>query len=230
MIIDGFQKLTLLDYPGKIACIIYTKGCNFACSYCQNSSLIKCDSLKGKISEEEILNYLEKRKNILEGVVITGGEPLIQKNIKDFIYKIRKLNYSIKLDTNGSNPKLLKELINEGLIDYVAMDIKNVFSKYNLNIGKKIELDNIKESINVLKENKVDYEFRTTIIKEFNTFDDIFKVCKLVGTKSKYYLQNFEDSSDVMDHSLHGFSKEELLTILKKLKSDYPNLEIRTLS
>lgn len=230
MIIDGFNKLTLLDYPDKVACIIFTRGCNFCCPFCQNSSLITLDDSQGKVLETEVLAYLEKRKNILDGVVISGGEPLIQKDIKNFMQKIKKMGYSIKLDTNGSNPQLLAELINLKLVDYVAMDIKNVFLKYKLTAGKNVALSNIEKSINVLKENKVAFEFRTTIIKEMHTLTDLQRICEFIGPACKYYLQNFEDSEDVINHSLHGFTREELFLINNKLKVKFPNLEIRALS
>lgn len=228
MNIAGVQKVTLLDYPGKVACEIFTQGCNFECPFCQNSSLIPITNT-GEFSEEEIFEYLNLRKNILDGVVITGGEPTVQKDLKGFIKKIKDLGLLVKLDTNGGNPKVLQELIDEKLVDYVAMDIKNIFNKYNITAGKKISLDNIKMSIEILKASKIDYEFRTTIIKEMHSLDDIVSICKLVGN-AKYYLQNFEDSENVIDHSLHGFSREELLFIDKYLKDLFPNVEIRALS
>ena len=228
MNIAGVQKVTLLDYPGKVACEIFTQGCNFECPFCQNSGLIPITNT-GEFSEEEIFEYLNLRKNILDGVVITGGEPTVQKDLKGFIKKIKDLGLLVKLDTNGGNPKVLQELIDEDLVDYVAMDIKNVFNKYNITAGKKINLDNIKKSIEILKASKIDYEFRTTIIKEMHSLDDIISICKLVGN-AKYYLQNFEDSENVIDHSLHGFSREELLFIDKYLKDVFPNVEIRALS
>ena len=228
MNIAGVQKVTLLDYPGKVACEIFTQGCNFECPFCQNSSLIPITNT-GEFSEEEIFEYLNLRKNILDGVVITGGEPTVQKDLKGFIKKIKDLGLLVKLDTNGGNPKVFQELIDEELVDYVAMDIKNIFNKYNITAGKKINLDNIKKSIEILKASKIDYEFRTTIIKEMHSLDDIISICKLVGD-AKYYLQNFEDSENVIDHSLHGFSREELLFIDKYLKDLFPNVEIRALS
>ena len=228
MNIAGVQKVTLLDYPGKVACEIFTQGCNFECPFCQNSSLIPITNT-GEFSEEEIFEYIVLRKKILDGVVITGGEPTVQKDLKEFIKKIKDLGLLVKLDTNGGNPKVLQELIDEKLVDYVAMDIKNIFNKYNITAGKKINLDNIKKSIEILKASKIDYEFRTTIIKEMHSLDDIVSICKLVGN-AKYYLQNFEDSENVIDHSLHGFSREELLFIDKYLKDVFPNVEIRALS
>ena len=228
MNIAGVQKVTLLDYPGKVACEIFTQGCNFECPFCQNSGLIPITNT-GEFSEEEIFEYLVLRKKILDGVVITGGEPTVQKDLKGFIKKIKDLGLLVKLDTNGGNPKVLQELIDEKLVDYVAMDIKNIFNKYNITAGKKINLDNIKKSIEILKASKIDYEFRTTIIKEMHSLDDIISICKLVGN-AKYYLQNFEDSENVLNHSLHGFSREELLFIDKYLKDLFPNVEIRALS
>lgn len=228
MNIAGVQKVTLLDYPGKVACEIFTQGCNFECPFCQNSGLIPITNT-GEFSEEEIFEYLVLRKKILDGVVITGGEPTVQKDLKGFIKKIKDLGLLVKLDTNGGNPKVLQELIDEKLVDYVAMDIKNIFNKYNITAGKKINLDNIKKSIEILKASKIDYEFRTTIIKEMHSLDDIVSIGKLVGN-AKYYLQNFEDSENVIDHSLHGFSREELLFIDKYLKDLFPNVEIRALS
>ena len=229
MIIDGFQKLTLLDYPKNLACIVFTRGCNFDCPFCQNSSLIGFKDEKGLIDESEIFDYLEKRKKVLDGVVITGGEPLIQKDIESFIKKIRSYDLKVKLDTNGSNPNLLKKLIDEHLIDYVAMDIKNTKSKYDFTCGKKIKIDDILKSIKILKENKIDYEFRTTIMKEMHTISDIREICEMIGKNSKYYLQNFESSDDVRDENLHPFSRDELEMIYSELKEEYPNLVIRAL-
>ena len=143
MKISGFQKLTLLDYPGKIACIIFTQGCNYKCSYCQNSLLIPCSNEK-LIDEEEVIDYLEKRKNLLDGIVISGGEPTVQCGLVNFIERVKKIGLLVKLDTNGSNPAIIKRLIDEGLVDYVAMDIKNSLNKYCLTSGvAKINMQNI---------------------------------------------------------------------------------------
>ena len=227
MIIDGFNKLTLLDYPGHIASIIFTRGCNFACSYCQNSSLIKCDKSKGLISEEEILRYLESRKNVLEGLVVSGGEPTIQKGLKEFIKKVKNIGLKVKLDTNGSNPKVLKELIEENLIDYVAMDIKNDLDSYEDVTKCKVNIKLIKESIEILKKSNIDYEFRTTTMKEYHSLDKIKNIVSIIDDE-KYYIQNFKLSDDVIDKSLHGFSIEELNALKEKLKNK-ENIEIRGL-
>jgi len=225
MIIDGFNKLTLLDYPGKLACIIFTRGCNFKCDYCHNSVFISKSKIKGLIDEEEVLAYLKQRSKMLEGIVISGGEPTIQKDLIDFIRKIKEFKLNVKLDTNGSNPKVLKELINENLVDYVAMDIKTTFDDYPNVCKTKANIDGIKESIKILKQSNIDYEFRTTIFKEIHTVDKLKKILKVVGT-SKFYIQNFVCSENVRNKSLHGFEKNELLRIKRELKQ-YPNVQIR---
>ena len=209
MIIGGFQKTTLLDFPNHVACIIFTKGCNFRCPFCQNSTLIGINH-EDEITEEYIFDYLIKRQGILDGVVITGGEPTVQKDLKEFIKKIRKLGYKVKLDTNGYNPVVLKELIDENLIDYVAMDIKQTVEKYHIVAGKMINTDNILESIKILEESNVNHEFRTTIIKEYHTIDDIIEITSYFNKGTPYYLQNFKNSSNVLDKSLHGFESFEL--------------------
>lgn len=225
MIVNGLEKLTLLDYPGNVSAMIFTSGCNFNCPYCQNSSLIK-QNKEGLISIEEIMDYLKKRKGILDGLVISGGEPTIQVGLKDFITEVRKLGLKIKLDTNGYKPKVLKELIDDNLLDYIAMDIKNTFVKYNeiINI-KNPKIDSLKESIDIIKNSKVDHEFRTTIIKEHHSLESIEEIINLIGD-SKYYIQNFRLSEDVVNKSLNSFSDEELNDLENKLNK-YPNVEVR---
>ena len=216
-IIDGFDKLTLLNYPDKVACTIFTKGCNFKCPFCHNSSLISLDKENDKY--KEVISYLNKRKGILDGVCITGGEPLIHKCIKDLIKEIKDMGFLVKLDTNGSNPLMLKEIIDEKLIDYVAMDIKNTFDKYEMTIGCKTNLDNIKKSIDVIESSDIDYEFRTTIVKELHTFDDIKGIVNMLDEKSKYYIQNFRNSDGVLNKKLNGFKIEELENLQKEIKN-----------
>ena len=225
MKISGLEKLTLTDFPGHIACIVFTQGCNFRCPFCQNSTLLPNED--GLLSEDYVMDYLEKRKNVLEGVVITGGEPTIQKDLKEFIKKIKQKGLKVKLDTNGSNPKVVKELLDDNLLDYVAMDIKNAFSDYDKITGVKAKIDNIKESIKLLKSSKIDYEFRTTIVKEFHDIDKIKEIAKVVDG-SKYFLQNFQDSEYVLDRKLSSFTDQELREIQEKLK-DFPNVRVRGL-
>ena len=228
MNICGLEKLTVTDYPGYVSCIIFTQGCNFNCPFCHNSSLIPFE--KGTIKEEEVFAYLEKRKNILDGVVITGGEPLLQLNIKDFIKRIKDLGLKVKLDTNGSNYKMLKELIDEGLIDYIAMDIKNDVNNYDLMTGyKKYNFDSIKDTIKLVESSKIDYEFRTTLVREYHSLKNIENICEIINKKSKYYLQNYVDSETVLKRGLNGFTKEELKNIEEILKKKYSNVAVRGL-
>lgn len=229
MKISGLQKLTLLDFPDVVSCIVFTKGCNLRCPFCHNSSLVVDSKLTPEIDEEEVFSYLNKRKNILDGVVISGGEPLLQKDIKDFIVRIKTLGYKVKLDTNGVNSKLLSELIDEKLVDYVAMDIKNTFDKYDMTTGKSnSRIDNIKESIRILKKEKVPYEFRTTIVKDFHNIEDIKKILKYING-SKYFIQNFVDNENTIKKGLIGFTKDELININDELKKDFTNFKIREL-
>ena len=222
MKIVGFQKLSLVDYPNKMACIIFTEGCNYRCPFCYNSSLVY-DKSNQTYTEEDIFRYLRKRKGIIDAICISGGEPTLQKDLIDFLKRLREEHVLIKLDTNGSNPDILKEIIDAKLVDYIAMDIKNVIEKYAITTGiDNINTNNILKSINLLKEGQVDYEFRTTIVKEFHTMDDIKAMSKLVKG-SKYYLQNFEDNENVCYEGLHSFTEEELIEIEK----DNKNLTIR---
>lgn len=219
MLISGFDKVTLLNYPGLVACTIFTKGCNLKCPFCHNSSLISGND-DTYIDEDEIFKYLNKRKNIIEGVCISGGEPLLQKDIKEFIRKIKSLGLKVKLDTNGTNPDLILSLINDNLLDYIAMDIKNIKSKYELTSGAKVKIDNILKSINIIENSGIDYEFRTTIIKEFHTLSDIDYISKKLDKKSKYYIQNFVKSDAVLDKNLHSFTNDELKEMKQILNNE----------
>ena len=230
MKISGMEKLTLLDYPDKLACIIFTTGCNFRCPFCQNSELLKITHDEGLINEEDIFDYLNKRKNILDGVVISGGEPTLQPNLIKFIEKVKSLGFGVKLDTNGFEPIILENLLDRKLIDYVAMDVKNSLEKYCISTGiNNIKTTNILKSINILKNSDIDYEFRTTIVKEHHTIDDIRAIMEIIGKDNKYYIQNFVNSENVIDKSLHGFTELELKCMLKELNKDYPNVKVRGL-
>ena len=225
MRIAGYEKISLQDYPDHISCIIFTQGCNLKCPFCQNSTLIPMEA-ENLIDENEILDYLSLRKNILNGVTISGGEPTLQPDLKDFIKKIKNIGLDIKLDTNGLNFNLLKDLIENKLIDYVAMDIKNSFNKYNQTSGiEKINIDNILNNINYLKQNKIDYEFRTTIINEYHTIQDIYNILEIIGD-SKYYLQNFKNSSNVLDKNLTSFTDQKL-SLWNEILRNYANVYIR---
>ena len=225
MKVAGYEKISLQDYPNHISCIIFTQGCNLKCPFCQNSTLIPFEG-KDLIDENEILEYLTLRKNILNGVTISGGEPTLQQDLKEFIQKVKKIGLDVKIDTNGTNFNLLKELIEEKLVDYVAMDIKNSLKKYDETSGvTKINTQNILNSIELLKQNKIDYEFRTTIINEYHTIQDIYEIIKLIGD-SKYYLQNFKNSSNVLDKNLTSFT-EEKLNLWNEILKNYAKVQIR---
>ena len=227
MTINGMQKLTLLDYPGNVACLIFTQGCNFRCPFCHNSGLLDMNNNCEKIDEKEVFKYLEKRKGLLDGVCISGGEPLLQKDIEYFIRKVKDLGYKVKLDTNGSSPKKLKQLIEEGLIDYVAMDIKNDFLNYDKTAGICTNIDNIKKSIEIIENSNIEYEFRTTIVKQFHDVGKLEKIIQYIGPNARYYIQNYQDCSSVLQRGLDGFDEEELLNIKNTLGVKYPNLVVR---
>ena len=228
MKIGGFQKTSLLDYNGNISAIIWTVGCNFNCPFCYN-----IDIVKGNVelfSEDEILDFLKKRKGLLEGLVITGGEPLMQKDIIDFIKKVKKLGYLIKVDTNGSFPDKLKKLLDENLVDYVAMDIKAPKKKYNEISGVKTNISNIDESIKLIKEKAPDYEFRTTIIPEMLKKEDIIEIGRWLKSSEKYYLQQFKNDISVISPKLEKvtpYSKKELEDILQEIKPFFKKCEVR---
>ncbi len=230
MIINGINKVTLLDYPQYVACIIFTQGCPFKCPFCQNSPLLGITNDEGIISEEDVLSYLRSRKNILDGLVISGGEPTIQKDLKQFIIKVKELGLKVKLDTNGFNPEVVKDLLNNNLLDYVAVDIKNDLDNYAKSCGfKSLDISNLLKTIKILKNSKIDYEFRTTIMKKYHSISEITNILDLIGPNVKYYLQNFRDSENVIDHTIEGFSEKELIDIEKELQKKYPNVKVRGL-
>jgi len=228
MVISGMQKLTLLDYPSKTACLLFTQGCNFRCPFCHNSELLDNCNKNELVNEDEIFKYLKKRQGILDGVCISGGEPLLQKDIEEFIQKIKDMGFQVKLDTNGSNPKALQNLIDKKLIDYIAMDIKDDFISYEKAAGiKKINIDNIKKSIEIVESSNIEYEFRTTIVKEIHDYNHLEKICEYIGPKAKYYIQNYRDCDTILSKGLTGFSEFEINEMLEKLKVTYPNVMIR---
>ena len=228
MNISGMNKLTLLDYPGHLACIIFTQGCNFKCPFCHNSDLIKLTNQAASIQEDELFAYLEQRKNVLDGLVISGGEPLLQPKIKDLIKKVKQLGLKVKLDTNGTNCQLLKELMDEKLIDYVAMDIKADEKTYTKVAGcEKNNFDSIKTAIDLLAKSGIDYEFRTTIVKEYHDEKQLENICTLIGQTGKYYLQNFVHSDGVAQTGLHGFTNLELKELATNLNKKFPNVKVR---
>ena len=228
MFVNGFQKLTVLDYPGKVACIVFTPGCNFRCPFCHNASLVTHVDKETFLDVDEVMSYLKKRQGILDGVVITGGEPLLQDGIEDFIAQIKELGYSVKLDTNGSFPEKLISVVEKGLVDYVAMDIKNSKEKYGATIGlDNFQIAPIEMSVDFLLQGKVDFEFRTTIVDGFHTLDDIQDIVVWIKGAHKYFLQNFVDSGDLIKPELKPVSVDLLKEMQRKASESIPTVEIR---
>lgn len=242
MRIGGLQKVSLIDYPGKIAAIIFTRGCNFRCGYCHNPELVNPDFFIKPIPSEEVFAFLKSRQGELEGVVVTGGEPLLQEGLNDFLKKIKRLGYLIKLDTNGSFPKRLKDIIKKKLVDYLAMDIKAPLGlkseilnpksetnskfkiqKYDKVAGVRVDLNKIKESIDLVADSSLNYEFRTTIVKSQLKKEDILKIGELLKPGSLYILQKFVPSKTLNPRFLKrsSYSNEELEEIKRKLKELY---------
>ena len=227
MLIKGLQKLTLLDYPGKMACTVFTAGCNFRCPFCHNASLVTTIDDE-RISEDEFFSFLQKRQGILEGVCVTGGEPTLQPDLKTFLGKIKELGYSVKLDTNGYRPDVLKDVVNSGLVDYVAMDIKNSQAKYASTCGlDNLDVAKINESVEFLMGGVVDYEFRTTVVKELHTEDDIQDIVSWIKGAKKYFLQGFIDSGDLICTGYSGYDKTDLQKLLNIAKNDLSVTELR---
>lgn len=228
--IGGLQRMTLLDYPGKAACTIFLSGCSFKCPYCHNRDLVYIPENYEFFDPDEVLAYLKKRQGLLDGVCISGGEPLLQEDLKSFIEKIKELGYLVKLDTNGNEPEALKELVEAGLIDYVAMDVKNVPEKYAVTAGMDpsvFSIDAIKESIEYLKSNPVEHEFRTTVVKEFHEMEDIVSIAKWIAPSDHYYLQQFQSSENLIKQGYHAYDADEMKKMLEEVRKYVPQAELR---
>ena len=224
--IGGFQKLSLVDYPGKISCIIFTIGCNFRCPFCYVPQLVLPEKIKNlkKVPVSEIFSFLERNKGLNEAVVITGGEPTIHQDLSSFIERIKKMDFLVALETNGTNSDMLEELIKERLVDYVEMDIKTAldFKKYRKITGGVLTEDmfeNVKKSIKILLNSEIDYEFRTTLVKEYHSVEDILEVCKTIKGAKVYYIQNLLTMNGFVGGKfLTPFSKEEIEKIITEGK------------
>lgn len=226
MDINGIQKLTLLDYPGKCACTVFLAGCNLRCPFCHNASLVT-GHVPAAMGSEEFFAFLKKRRGLLDGVCVTGGEPTLRKDLPEFLTKIRELGYLVKLDTNGSNPEMLRRLIEEKKVDYVAMDIKNCPDRYAQTCGGIDILPQVQESLSILKENHVEYELRTTLCKPIHDEEALEAMGKwLRGTKN-YYLQNFVDSGDLVGTGVSGFTKEEMEALRQAVLPHIPTALVR---
>ena len=227
MNLQGLQKLTLLDFPGKTACTLFTGGCNLRCPFCHNAPLI-APANGGVIDENEFFEYLSTRQNKLDGVAITGGEPLVQPDIAAFIKKIRAMGFLVKLDTNGFYPNQLKSLLDEHLLDYVAMDLKNSDGKYAVTCGRPgLDLTPMKQSVRLLMESGIEYEFRTTVMREFHTPADIEAIAKGITGAPRYYLQQFKDSGILNEGSCSPHDEETLFAMRDLAKKYIPTVEIR---
>ena len=228
MTLFGLQKMTLLDFPGKVACTVFTGGCNFRCPFCHNARLVTDLSESVRIEDEEIFKFLAGRRGLLDGVCVTGGEPLLLPDIVPFIRRIREMGFAVKLDTNGSFPDRLKKLVAAGLVDYVAMDIKNCKEKYARTVGlDDLDLAPVEESVRYLLGGHVDFEFRTTVLKDFHTPADIEALTAWIEGAPRYFLQNFVDSGGLIGEGLSPLSREELNALLAAARRRLPATELR---
>ena len=227
MQILGLQKTTLLDYPGHVAATIFLGGCNMRCPFCHNMNLVNMDSGE-QYTQEDILAFLSKRKGVLDGVCITGGEPTIHPELPDFIRSIKNIGLAVKLDTNGTNPQMLSTIIENNLVDYIAMDIKSSPKLYGITCGvPDISISNIKDSIKLIMSSGIDYEFRTTIVSEYHTPEAISEIGQLIQGAKHYYLQSFIDSEYVPDHSLSPLTKDTLIEYKDTLSQYATHVDIR---
>ena len=227
MKIAGMQKLSLVDYPEKMCCTLFTSGCNFRCPFCHNAGLVVRPA-EDILTNQEVFDYLSKRKGMLQAVTISGGEPTLQKGLKEFVQQVKDLGYLVKLDTNGTNPNLLIDLVESGLIDYVAMDIKNSKQKYALTCGlDHMDLSAVEQSVNFLMSGKVPFEFRTTVVKDFHTAQDFEDSANWLGNPPKYFLQQFVNSGDLVQDGLHGYDATEMQQLLSHVQKFMPNAKLR---
>ena len=228
MLIHGFQKMTLLDFPGRVACTVFTAGCNFRCPFCHNAGLVTHLDAAAHVDGQEILAYLNKRKGILDGVCITGGEPTLQSDLSDFIRRVREMGYAIKLDTNGADPQALAALMREGLLDYVAMDVKNCPARYAETVGlEDLDLAPVRESVELLLHGNVDFEFRTTVTDELHTPQDIGALAAWISGAPRYFIQPFVDSGDLVGGGMHAPSAQKLEEMLAAARKHLPCAAIR---
>ncbi|MBR6784566.1 MAG: anaerobic ribonucleoside-triphosphate reductase activating protein [Clostridia bacterium] len=227
MIIEGLQKTTLLDYPGYVACTVFAHGCNLRCPFCHNAGLVirKPENI---IEKEELAAFLQKRKGILDGVCLTGGEPLAQKDAIEFIEFLKSFGYKVKLDTNGFYPERLEEIINRGLVDYIATDIKSSKQGYAKAVGiQDIDIAPMIKSTELIMASEIDYEFRTTAVKGIHIVSDFEEIGKWLHGAKRYFIQQFIDSGDLISQGLEAFTKEETLKLLAAVRKYIPNADSR---
>ena len=228
MRIGGLQKVTLLDYPGKVACTVFLPGCNLRCPFCHNPALVLPDRETDSLSTEELLAFLETRRGKLDGVCVTGGEPTLYEDLPALLRQIRGLGFAVKLDTNGCDPARLAEILNQGLVDYVAMDVKNAPARYAETVGiPGFNPAPVEESIRLLRKSTVDYEFRTTLVRELHRPEDLDAIAAWLAGAPRYYLQNFVDSGNLIGRGYHGFTAEQLQGFAERVRPFFGAVELR---
>jgi len=228
MYLAGLQKLTLLDYPGKVACTVFTAGCNFRCGFCHNASLVVRPGQAAPLSLEEFFSFLTKRRGILDGVCVTGGEPLLHEDLPALLAGIRELGFAVKLDTNGSNPERLEWILTQHLVDYVAMDLKNCPERYGETIGlPAFDVAPIRESVSLLMGGDTPYEFRTTIVEKLHDLPEIREMGAWIQGANAWFLQNFVDSGDLIDPETTGLDEEKMHALLAAAREFIPSASLR---
>jgi len=229
MFIAGMQKLTLLDFPGVVACTLFTAGCNFRCPWCHNAGLVLPEENPDLLEGDEVLSFLEKRKGVLDGVCVTGGEPLLQAELPEFLRRVKDLGYRVKLDTNGSFPERLEALVREKLVDRVAMDIKNGPSRYAETAGlRDLDLSAVTASKDFLLSDPVDYEFRTTVVRGLHTAESLLEAADWIAGAKQWFLQQFKDSGNLIHgEGLSAFSDGEMQALLETVQKKIPAAQLR---
>ncbi len=230
MKVTGIQKLTLLDYPGVVACTVFTAGCNFRCPFCHNAMLVLPEQIDDEcLTDDEVFGFLKKRRGVLDGVAVTGGEPLLHADMPEFLARVKELGYKIKLDTNGSNPELLSEIVKNKLVDRVAMDIKNAPEEYARTIGlKSFDIAPVERSKEMLLRGDIDYEFRTTVVKGIHTKESLIGAAKWIKGAKEYYLQQFKDSGNlILPDGLSAYDEKQMHTLADAVRDYVPTVEVR---
>ena len=228
--VNGLAKLTLLDFPGKTAATVFLAGCNMRCPFCHNSPLVVDMAGAERISEAELRAFFAKRQGLLDGIAVTGGEPTLRHDLPELFRIIKEYGYAAKLDTNGTNPRMLDELISEGLVDYVAMDVKNSPDRYGVTVGvENFDMTPVYDSVRLLEEGRVDYEFRTTVVRGLHDESSFEGIGQWLAGERKYFLQNFVDSGALLDPTMKGADKEEMVRYLDIIKKYIPTAKLRGL-
>lgn len=230
MKVTGIQKLTLLDYPGVVACTVFTAGCNFRCPFCHNAMLVLPEQIDNEcLTDDEVFGFLKKRRGVLDGVAVTGGEPLLHADMPEFLARVKEMGYKIKLDTNGSNPELLSEIVKNKLVDRVAMDIKNAPEEYARTIGlESFDIAPVERSKEMLLRGDIDYEFRTTVVKGIHTKESLIGAAKWIEGAKEYYLQQFKDSGNlILPDGLSAYDEKQMHALADAVRDYVPTVEVR---